>query len=80
MTKLKKFLILFAVFWFLSNTPFMFEGLNQISPWLFGMPFTVWSFYLLIIAGCLLLTWGSKSAWDSFDDCDADVNSGGVKK
>ncbi|GEM_PF-4826058 len=65
---MKKFLILFAVYCFLVFTPFMFEALNQIEPLFLAMPFTVWTVHVLIAAGCTLVYWGSKSAWDSFDD------------
>lgn len=64
----KIYIILLCVYTFLVFTPFMFDGLNQIEPRVLGMPFTVWSVHALIIAGCALVYWGSKSAWSSFDD------------
>ncbi len=68
MSYLKKYVILFAIYTFLVFSPFMFDGLNQIEPRLFGMPFTVWSIHAVIAAGCVLVYWGSVKAWDSFDD------------
>ena len=59
--------ILFAVYWFFVFSPFMFPALNQITPTLFSVPFTVWYIHVVIIVGCILVYWGSKKCWTSYD-------------
>ncbi|MCI5487868.1 MAG: hypothetical protein MR459_07885 [Enterocloster aldenensis] len=66
--KLKLFCILFAVYWFVVFSPFMFEVLNQVTPIAFKMPFTFWSIHVVILLGCGLVYWGSKHAFSSYDD------------
>lgn len=67
-SKLKVFCILFAVYWFIVFSPFMFEFLNKITPVLFNMPFTFWSIHVVILLGCALVYWGSKHAFSSYDE------------
>lgn len=64
----KLYYILFAVYMFFVFSPFMFPVLNQIEPFLLGMPFTVWYIHLVILVGCALVYYGSKKLWTSYDD------------
>lgn len=64
---IKLYCILFAVYWFFVFSPFIFPALNRITPILFGMPFTVWYTHIVIICGCILVFWGSKKCWTSYD-------------
>ena len=66
--KLKLFCILFAGYWFVVFSPFMFGFLNQVTPILFQMPFTFWSIHVVVFLGCGLVYWGSKHAFSSYDD------------
>lgn len=72
MSKMKKYWLYFAAYTFAVFTPFMFDSLNQIEPRVHGMPFTFWSVNAMIIAGCILVYWGSVHAWDSYDDYHKD--------
>ena len=59
--------ILFTIYTIFVFSPFMLSGLNQITPVFLNLPFTVLYIHLIIIAGCILVYWGSKCCWDSYD-------------
>lgn len=65
---IKLYCILFAIYMFIVFSPFMLPALNQIAPILFGMPFTVWYIHIVIILGCMLVFWGSRYCWTSYDE------------
>lgn len=65
---IKLYCILFAIYWFLVFSPFIFPALNQIEPTLFSMPFTFWYTHVVIILGCILVYIGSKYLWTSYDE------------
>lgn len=41
------------------------------------MPFTVWYIHVIIICGCLLVYFGSKYCWTSYDES---LKEGGMDK
>ena len=69
--------ILFAVYLLLVFSPFIIPGLNAINPVILGMPLTMWYIHVVILLGRILVFFGSKKLWQSFDDTD---DKGEVKK
>lgn len=74
---IKLYCILFAIYWFFVFSPFIFPALNRIEPTFLGMPFTVWYIHVIIICGCLLVYFGSKYCWTSYDES---LKEGGMDK
>ena len=68
--------ILFAFYLLLVFSPFIIPGLNAINPIILGTPLTMWYIHVVILVG-ILVFFGSKSLWQSFDDTD---ENGEVKK
>ncbi|GHV45034.1 hypothetical protein FACS1894204_03210 [Synergistales bacterium] len=61
----------FGVYCLLCISPYFISALNTIEPKLYGIPFTVWSALLLVLAGCLLMFFFSKFVWDSYTGNEA---------
>lgn len=55
-------------------SPFIIPSLNSLTPTFLGMAFTFWYTHLVIIAGCLLVYFGSKKLWTSYDDSVAEYD------
>jgi len=49
-------------------SPYFVDGLNQISPKLFGIPFTIWSIMIVVTGFCIFLYYMSKNVWYHYDD------------
>ena len=69
--------ILFAFYLLLVFSPFIIPGLNAINPIILGTPLTMWYILVVFLVVCILVFFGSKSLWQSFDDTD---ENGEVKK
>ena len=67
---------LFGVYCILCVTPFFIPALNVLHPRLFGIPFTVWSVWVLVGLCCLLLRYLSRHVWETYDGPDAEKKEG----
>jgi len=64
----KKTLWLFLIYAIGCLTPYFIPALNQVEPWICGIPFTVYSIFIWMAFCCGLLNYLSKHVWDSYDD------------
>ncbi len=68
-----------VIYLFVCLSPYFIDGLNQITPKVFGIPFTVWSILVVAAGYCYFLYYMSKNVWYHYDD-DDNENTEAVKK
>lgn len=56
-----------GIVWLLYLAPFFVPVLNQLEPRLFGLPFTVWFMWIVIVVSWVIAIWSSKKVWDPFE-------------
>lgn len=71
---------LFGVYCLLCISPYFISAFNTIAPRLFGIPFTVWSIWLLVGLCCWLLRYLSNHVWESYDGPAETKNEGDTKQ
>ena len=72
---IRTYCILFGIYWLLVFSPFLIPALNSLTPTFCSMPFTFWYTHLVIILGCILISFGSKKMWNSYDKSVAEYDS-----
>jgi hypothetical protein len=60
--------IITALYLLVCLAPYFIDGLNSITPKLFGVPFTVWSILVVVVLYCIFLFYMSKNVWYHYDD------------